>query len=121
MNPTTANVFPPENNIPDQFKITQPIDQREFLINGELKIWSGALNPVASPVCVKEGDDIKQKVIGSTPLLTTKESLEALDAALKAYNMGLGLWPTLSVMNRIEYIERFIAAMKEKRAEVVKL
>ena len=114
-------VFPTENTIPDEFKIAHPIDQREYLIDGELKTWTGKLNPVLSPVCLKEGDQLKQQVIGNTPLLTSRESLEALDAAVKAYDLGHGLWPTMSVTQRIEHVERFLAAMREKRNEVVKL
>jgi glyceraldehyde-3-phosphate dehydrogenase (NADP+) len=121
MSQMLAHVFPDENAIPDQYKITQSLDQREYLINGELKTWTGNLNPVLSPVFTKQGNEYKQKVIGSTPLLTTKESLEALDAAAKAYDLGHGLWPTLSVTKRIEHVEKFLTAMKQKRAEVVKL
>lgn len=114
-------VFPTESDIPDQFKIHQHIDQREYLIDGELKTWTGNLNPVLSPVCLLNGDDLKQQVIGSTPLLTSKESLEALDAAVKAYDLGHGLWPTMSVTQRIEHVEKFLQAMRAKREEVVKL
>jgi glyceraldehyde-3-phosphate dehydrogenase (NADP+) len=121
MSQILANVFPAENEIPEQFKIAQPLDQREYLINGELKTWNGNLNPVLSPVFIKEGSGYKQKVIGSTPLLTSKESLEALDAAVKAYDLGRGVWPTMSVTQRIEHIEKFLTAMRTKRAEVVKL
>ena len=121
MSQILANVFPAENEIPEQFKIAQPLDQREYLINGELKTWTGNLNPVLSPVFVKDGSGYKQKVIGSTPLLTSKESLEALDSAVKAYDLGRGQWPTMSVTQRIEHIEKFLAAMRTKRAEVVKL
>ncbi len=116
-----ASVFPTENEIPEPFKITSAIEQREYLIDGELKIWHGNLNPVLSPVCVKDGNTYSQKIIGSTPLLTTKESLEALDAAVKAYELGHGLWPTMSVTERIECVEKFLAAMRLKRTEVVKL
>jgi glyceraldehyde-3-phosphate dehydrogenase (NADP+) len=121
MSQRLTNVFPAENDIPDQFRISQPIEQREYLINGEMKTWNGNLNPVLSPVFVKEADGYKQKVIGSTPLLTSKESLEALDAAVKAYDLGHGLWPTLSVTERIEHVEKFLAAMRKQRSEVVKL
>lgn len=114
-------VFPEESTIPDHLKIRQPIEQREYLIDGELKTWGGNLNPVLSPVFVKQGSELKQQVIGSTPLLTTKESLEALDAAVKAYDLGHGLWPTMSVTQRIEHVERFLQAMRKKRDEVVKL
>ncbi|HEY5918997.1 MAG TPA: NADP-dependent glyceraldehyde-3-phosphate dehydrogenase [Chryseolinea sp.] len=116
-----ANIFRPEDSIPEHFKISQPIEQREYLINGELKIWDGNLNPVLSPVFTKEGDKFVQKSIGSTPLLTTKESLAALDAAVKAYDLGHGDWPTKSVQARIEHVEKFLAAMRAKRDEVVKL
>jgi glyceraldehyde-3-phosphate dehydrogenase (NADP+) len=121
MSQLLSNVFPKEDTIPDQFKIKQPIDQREYLIDGKLKIWEGNLNPVLSPVFVKKGDSYEQKVIGSTPLLTTKESMEALDSAVKAYDLGHGLWPTMSVTQRIEHVEKFLAAMRLKREEIVKL
>lgn len=121
MSQTLQNIFPEEAHIPDQFKVTQRIDQREYLVDGELRTWNGPLNPVLSPVFTRQGNTLVQKEIGSTPLLTTKESLEALDAAVKAYNLGKGLWPTLSVTERISHVEKFLAAMRAKRSEVVKL
>jgi glyceraldehyde-3-phosphate dehydrogenase (NADP+) len=121
MSQLLSTVFPTENNIPDRYRIDQTLEQREYLIGGEMKTWTGNLNPVLSPVFVKEGDSYKQKVIGSTPLLTSKESLDALDAAVKAYDLGHGLWPTLSVTERIEHVEKFLTAMRSKRDEVVKL
>jgi len=116
-----ANVFPTESNIPEQYRIGSPIEQREYLINGEMRTWTGNLNPVLSPVFIKEGDAYTQKLIGSTPLLTTKESLEALEAAVNAYDLGHGVWPTLSVTDRIEHVEKFLESMRKKRDEVVKL
>jgi len=121
MSERLTSVFPDEKSIPEQYRIAQAIEQREYLVNGELKQWHGDLNPILSPVCVKDGDTHKQKVIGSTPLLTTKESLEALDAAVKAYDLGRGVWPTMPVQDRIEHVERFLAAMRKQRDEVVKL
>ena len=114
-------VFPRESDIPDQFKIEHAVEQREYLIDGALKTWTGNLNAVLSPVCIKEGNKLKQQTIGYTPLLTTKESLEALDAAVRAYDLGHGLWPTMSVTQRIEHVEKFLSAMRKKRSEVVKL
>lgn len=115
------SIFPSQDSIPEKFRIQSTLDQREYLINGEMKTWTGALNPVMSPVFLKEGNEYKQKLIGSTPLLTTKESLEALDAAVRAYDLGKGLWPTMSVTARIEHVENFLAAMRKQRDEVVKL
>jgi glyceraldehyde-3-phosphate dehydrogenase (NADP+) len=115
------SIFPSESNIPELYKISKPIDQREYLVNGELLTWSGPLNPVLSPVVVRGGDDYKQTVIGSTPLLTSKESMEALEAAVNAYDLGKGQWPTMSVTERIEHVENFLEAMREQRQQVVKL
>ncbi|MEO5600148.1 MAG: NADP-dependent glyceraldehyde-3-phosphate dehydrogenase [Cyclobacteriaceae bacterium] len=121
MSQILAQIFPKENHIPTQYQIDQPISQREYLIDGELKIWDGPLNPVLSPVCIDDGKEFKQKIIGNTPLLTSKESLEALDAAVKAYEMGHGAWPTMSVTQRIDHVEKFLTAMRAKREEIVKL
>ena len=121
MREMTENIFTSEDKIPEAYRVLEPIEQREYLIDGELKKWSGSLNPVLSPVVVGEGVDFKQKIIGSTPLLTTKESLEALAAAVKAYDLGKGEWPTMSVTQRIEHVENFLGLMRGKRSEVVKL
>ena len=116
-----ASIFPGESNIPASFQLIEPIEQREYLVNGEMKVWQGNLNPVLSPVFVHVGNEYKQKILGSTPLLTSKESLEALDAAVNAYALGQGLWPTMSVTERIEHVERFLVAMRASRQEEVTL
>lgn len=116
-----SNLFPAEKDIPAQFQLPNYLEQREYLIGGELRTWTGTLNPVGSPVFLKEGTGYKQKVIGSTPLLTKYEALQALDAAVKAYDLGHGVWPTMSVTERIEHVEKFLKAMRLKREEVVKL
>jgi len=120
MNILLANVFPEASSIPEKFTVSY-VEQREYLINGELRLWPGALNTIQSPVCVKNGDHYKQQVIGATPLLTSIEALQALDAAVEAYNLGHGLWPTMSVADRIAHIEKFLSLMREQRDEVVKL
>jgi len=116
-----SNVFPDESSIPSTIKINQPIEQREYLVNGVTRIWDGALNPVLSPVFMKKGNGYEQKEIGSTPMLTSKEALEALEAATQAYDNGQGAWPTMNVAGRIEHVEKFLNLMKEKRTEVVNL
>lgn len=121
MNSSLAGLFPTEDQIPAEHRIHEAIEQREYLINGELRTWKGSLNPVLSPVFIREGGAQVQKVIGSTPLLTSAEAMDALDAAVKAYDLGHGLWPTLSVTDRINHIEKFLLHMRTKRGEVVKL
>lgn len=122
--------FPSGESIPQQFRITERIEQREYLIDGELRTWEGKLNPVLSPVFLYEdtssaktpaGKKLIQKDIGATPLLTSTEAGEALDAAVKAYDIGRGQWPTMSVSARIECIEKFLAVMRQQREQVVNL
>ena len=67
-----ANLFPAEESIPEQYRILEQIEQREYLINGEMKVWQGNLNPVLSPVFVKENDSYKQKVPVSTSRFVKK-------------------------------------------------
>jgi glyceraldehyde-3-phosphate dehydrogenase (NADP+) len=121
MSPILSNVFPEEASIPKSIRLEKTIEQREYLINGVMKTWNGPLNPVLSPVFVKSGNNYNQKVIGSTPLLTSVEALEALEAAVEAYNNGQGSWATMNVAGRIEHVEKFLLQMKEKRSEVVNL
>ncbi|MBK5278050.1 MAG: NADP-dependent glyceraldehyde-3-phosphate dehydrogenase [Bacteroidia bacterium] len=116
-----SNLFPTESSIPKEHNVGSYLEQREYLINGKLRKWPGTLNFVSSPVFIKDGNSYKQKVIGSTPLLTKHEALDALTAAVDAYDLGQGEWPTMSVMDRIRHVEIFLGKMKEKRAEVVKL
>lgn len=121
MTTTSRLKFPERGDIPEAYRIPEKNEQREYLINGEMRIWNGELSPVLSPVFVRSGDKPEQVVIGYTPLLTEKEALEALDAAVKTYDLGRGPWSTMPVASRIDHIEQFLKRMKEKRAEVVNL
>jgi len=114
------SMFPEVSYIPAQYNLPY-MEQREYLINGELKHWPGTLNKVQSPVFIKEEKGYKQMTIGATPLLTAHEALQALQAAVNAYNLGHGEWPTMSVAKRIEHIEKFLELMRMQREEVVRL
>ena len=91
------------------------------MIDGELRHWDGPTQESFSSIYLKTSAGLAPKLIGSFPLLTEKEALEALDAASSAYNYGRGIWPTMSVAARIERVQDFAYRMKEKRQEVVKL
>lgn len=117
----TPEFFPAESSIPVSARIPDFLEQREYLIGGELRRWEGDMNPVASPVWIHQGKELVQKIIGSTPLLTSKEALQALDAAVAAYDLGHGAWPRMTVIERIEHVERFLLRMKEQRSLVVNL
>jgi glyceraldehyde-3-phosphate dehydrogenase (NADP+) len=117
----SASIFPAENTIPDKWRLGSPIEQRHYLCGGEIREWTGPQQDVLSPICEAVHDTVQQKLIGSYPLLGEQQSLEALDAACKAYDCGRGTWPTLSVEERIRHVEAFAYRMKEKRDDVVRL
>ena len=95
--------------------------QREYLINGELRVWDGEMQEIRSPIYVKTASGIVQPVIGSYPLLGEKESMEALEAAISAYDHGRGRWPSMSVRERIACVETFLAEMLSKKEEILTL
>jgi glyceraldehyde-3-phosphate dehydrogenase (NADP+) len=115
------NMFPAESEVPLEFRIDEPIICDKYLVNGELRRWDGPFRDVLAAVPVKTANGPEPKLLGRYPLMTEKESMEALEAAVKAYDHGRGLWPTMSVRQRIKYVEDFCFRMKDKRAEVVKL
>ncbi|MNG93616.1 NADP-dependent glyceraldehyde-3-phosphate dehydrogenase [compost metagenome] len=115
------SLFPTANEIPEAYRLGEPLVQREYLVNGQLQRWDGPLATVRSPVWLKEGDEERQVILGNTPLLDADTALTALDAAVHAYDKGRGTWPTLRVAERIQHVETFLGKMREQRDAVVKL
>ncbi|MEC8831296.1 MAG: aldehyde dehydrogenase family protein, partial [Bacteroidota bacterium] len=105
--------------IPEAFQITEEIHQKTYLVNGELRKWDGATSPVISTISSTE--EYAPTTLGSVPDMGEIEALDALDSALKAYDRGQGLWPTMKVKDRVECMESFVKKMEQKREEVVKL
>ena len=113
--------FVKEEDIPAEYALPGEIDQREYLSNGEMKKWNGDVHTVLSPICIKTATGLQRKVIGTYPVCTDKEAIEALDAAVAAYNNGRGEWPTMTVADRIKCVEKFTFRMLEQKDIVVKL
>ena len=113
-------IFPEANQIPTNYQI-EPVHQKEYLVAGKMRQWAGATQDVFSPIYIKDGDKFESKYIGSYPITDVAEAVEALDAAVKAYDSGRGEWPTMSVGERIACMEQFIKKMLEKKTEIVNL
>ena len=113
--------FPEKDSIPAEFAIIESVEQREYLVNGEIRIWQGPVADVFSPIYLKVDGVLTQARIGSQPVLDRHAALEAMNAAIGAYDEGRGEWATMRVKDRIDCMVRFARAMKEKREEVVKL
>lgn len=116
-----GSIFPERKGVPAEYLPAFPIVQKEYLVNGEIRVWNGPMQDVISPICLKTDKDVERQTIGSYPLFTAKESLEALDAAVAAYDSGRGPWPALTVSGRIACLEKFTFMMKEERAAIVNL
>jgi glyceraldehyde-3-phosphate dehydrogenase (NADP+) len=106
-------------DIPEAYKIKTLKHQNTYLVNGELKPWTGETVEVFSSISSTK--EYKPTVLGSVPQLGEAEAKEALNSACLAYNKGQGLWPTMKVVDRIACMEKFVKQMKTKRDEVVKL
>lgn len=114
-------MFVPEDQIPEQHRIEE-IHQREYLVNGEMRAWNGEVSEVYSPVLIPGPDGVlKRKLIGTYPVCTETEAMEAMEAALTAYNNGRGEWPTMSIVDRIKCMDKFVYKMIEQRTLIVKL
>ncbi|OLS63077.1 NADP-dependent glyceraldehyde-3-phosphate dehydrogenase [Pseudomonas putida] len=116
------SLFPTVEEIPEVYRLGPPLEQRDYLVNGELLRWDGPLATVRSPIWLKQADGSEQQVIlGSAPLLDADTALTALDAAVHAYDKGRGAWPTMRVAERIRHVEGFLGRMRQQREAVVKL
>lgn len=115
------NLFPSSGQIPKEYDLTHPIEQKEYLVNGEMRQWKGKTQDVWSPIYIKTDKGFEQKRIGSYPITDAADAMEVLYAGVKAYSNGRGEWPSMTVAQRIECVEKFTQKMIQKRDEVVKL
>lgn len=122
---TTTNhlntLFPTLAEIPEQYRLGDPIEQRNYLVDGQLLTWNGPLATVRSPIFLTTEQGDQQVILGSTPQLDADAALVALDAAVRAYDNGQGVWPTMRVAERIQHVQAFLKRMREQREVVVKL
>lgn len=116
-----APIFPSRDSIPADMQTGVKTDGLGYLINGEVHRWTGAAQRVYSPICVDDGHGLERYPLGEYPLMSRDQSEQALEAAATAYNRGCGVWPTMSVADRIRHIEDFIPRMQAVRDEVVRL
>lgn len=116
-----STLFPTAEQVPEAYRLGDPIEQREYLVDGQLHHWDGPVATVRSPVYLASATGEQQVILGSAPLLDATTALVALDAAVKAYDNGQGTWATMRVAERIQHVETFLASMRKQRDAVVKL
>ena len=91
-------------------EMTPPIKNNVYLIDGEIRTWTGKCETVQTPIYRQSSPDMtaQRVTLGSYGMLSEAESLEALKAATKAYNHGRGVWPKMSSRERIVSLEKFV-------------
>ncbi len=114
-------LFPAKGDIPSAYLLPESVHQTSILMAGELIPWNGPMHKVFSPIFFREEDKLVPVEIGSFPEATAAESEAALAAAVAAYDKGRGLWPTMSVAERIACMQDFTKQMVAQRTEVVRL
>jgi glyceraldehyde-3-phosphate dehydrogenase (NADP+) len=117
------SLFSTLTEIPEDIRMQSPLHQKQILLDGALREWTGDFHEVYSPILIsnKETGATEQLLIGSYPIATTKETQEALDAAVRAYDGGRGAWPAMHINERIQHLTRFVAEMNAQRQQIVKL
>lgn len=114
-------LFPEESRLKD-CDVPPPVHQRETLVNGELRPWTGPVETVRSAICVRKADgSLEQVELGSHPIGGVPEAQVALDAAVAAYDNGRGEWPTMTVAQRIACMQDFTRQMVARREQIVTL
>ncbi|MBB5054572.1 aldehyde dehydrogenase (NAD+) [Afipia massiliensis] len=114
-------LFPEESRLKD-CDVPPPVHQRETLVNGELRPWTGPVETVHSAICVRKPDgSLAQVELGSHPIGGVPEAQIALDAAVAAYDNGRGEWPTMTVAQRIACMQDFTRQMVARREQIVAL
>ena len=114
-------LFPEESALKD-CGVPPPVHQRETLVNGELRPWTGPVEIVRSAICVRKPDgSLEQVELGSYPVGGIPEAKVALDAAVAAYDSGRGEWPTMTVAQRIACMQDFTKQMMARREQIVQL
>lgn len=121
MAPTPETFLAHPDGIPGLLALPFPLECREYLLDGELRLWAGPMQQVMSPIQVPGEAGPQPMVLGSCPVHDAAVGEEALRAALAAWDQGLGTWPTLPAEGRLACVEDFRRRMQEKRAEIVRL
>jgi glyceraldehyde-3-phosphate dehydrogenase (NADP+) len=86
-------------------------------VGGVLQKYSGELDQVASPIFDEStGERI---IIGSLPRMSAEDAVEAVEAAAKAWDGGQGVWPQMSLAQRIATVEKLVVELRSVRDEIV--
>jgi glyceraldehyde-3-phosphate dehydrogenase (NADP+) len=112
--------FQEESSIPEKYRFGAPRTRLEYLVGGEVRLWSGPSVDIVSPVPVLKKGVLERKRLGRAPLLSAEEALSALASARRAFASGTGEWPSLPLQERAASVRAFIARLVKKKALITK-
>ncbi len=121
MNERLVSMLCDEQDVPESYRAGRAVVQREYLVDGELREWTGPMQDVYSPVFFVTGSGHAARLLGSYPLLTEAEAADALNAAVRAYDNGTGAWPTMPIEARIRCMEQFTQSMLDEKSSIVNM
>jgi glyceraldehyde-3-phosphate dehydrogenase (NADP+) len=113
--------FPAPEEVPTEFRPSPSGYERLYLIDGDVRTWEGEISDVYSPICLRNRETLERVRVGSAPVMDGATVASAVDAAVRAWDGGHGVWPTMSVPARIEAVEKFLSLMTPARDEIVRL
>lgn len=112
--------YPTRQEIPSEVQI--PEIRGRILIDGKILDQGFARKPVHSPCSIRQPDgSLQNPVIGETPDCNAEQFMDAVDAAVKAWDKGRGEWPTARMEERIAAVARLRQLIAEKRDLLAKL
>jgi glyceraldehyde-3-phosphate dehydrogenase (NADP+) len=93
------------------------IDGKFVFMNGVIEPWAKESDEVSSPILDSQtGERI---VIGSMSRMSEADALNVMASAKKAWNHGQGIWPQMTMNDRIKTIENIVSSLKLKREVII--
>jgi glyceraldehyde-3-phosphate dehydrogenase (NADP+) len=101
----------------EQYASKPYVDGAKVLYGGQVIDWTGEVEDVTSPIL--DSSTGKRIVIGRMAQMSGEEALKVHAAAKAAWKNGTGVWPQMSMQQRVDGIIRLVEALKERRAAIV--
>ncbi len=107
-------------DLPPGLGLDRPVDCRQYLLDGELRQWTGPMQEVRAPFFVQGPDGPEQPLLGLCPVHGAEAGEQALEAAVAAWGGGLGGWPCRPAAQRAACVADFARRMAARKAELVR-
>mmetsp|Transcript_44108 Transcript_44108/g.68720 ORF Transcript_44108/g.68720 Transcript_44108/m.68720 type:complete len:557 (-) Transcript_44108:242-1912(-) len=99
------------------YKSKPNVDGAFVFIGGKKAEWKGETTQVTSPII--DSSTGCRAVIGRVAALGEKEAVDAVEAAVVAWDKGQGKWPQMSLASRISTVKRYIELLQGARESIV--